>query len=167
MNNLLTPDYKQIFRTSFAARLIKKLRENGFISRRGVNGVNGKHLAAGIGVSMPMARRYINAQSIPENSTLQKIANWLNVEPTWLLYGDDNAILSSLQKKDVELFKEIFLQLFPLLCDANVTKEKYMFFIDGCLEIYQNISKLDHNTQQHRAITLMIDFLKKNASLTS
>lgn len=157
------PDYQQIFRTSFATRLISKLREMGFISRRGTNGVNGKKLADAIGVSLPMARRYINGQSIPENITLQKISNWLNVDPCWLLYGDNQTTCAALKTIDAELFKEIFDQMFPVLSNANITKEQYMSLITACLEIYSNISSMDNaDKPKSNAVSLMVDFLKKN-----
>jgi transcriptional regulator with XRE-family HTH domain len=157
------PDYQQIFRTSFATRLINKLREKGFISRRGTNGVNGKQLATAAGVSLPMARRYINAQSIPENSTLQKISNWLNVDPFWLLYGENNISHDKSHLLNKELFKEIFEQMFPLLCNTNITKEQYTALITACLDIYSNISTIDGTDKpKSNAISLMVDFIKKN-----
>ena len=158
------PDYQQIFRTCFATRLVTKLREKGFISRRGTNGVNGKKLADAIGVSVPMARRYINGQSIPENPTLQKISNWLSVEPCWLLYGDSHADCSPLRTIDIELFKEIFEQMFPLLCNSSLTKNQYISLITAGLEIYCNISVMDNSADKpkNKAVSLMVDFLKKN-----
>ena len=158
------PDYQQIFRTCFATRLINKLREKGFISRRGTNGVNGKRLADAIGVSLPMARRYINAQSIPENTTLQKISNWLSVDPCWLLYGDSDVTCSTTKTMDKELIKEIFEQMFPILCNSNLTKNQYLSLIASALEIYCNVSVMDDNPDKpkSKAVALMIDFLKRN-----
>lgn len=157
------PNYQQIFKTSFATRLVSKLREKGFISRRGTNGVNGKQLAVAAGVSLPMARRYINAQSIPENVTLQKISNWLNVDPFWLLHGDNNTAAEKHIPINKELFIEIFNQMFPLLCNTPITKEQFTALITACLDIYSNVSSIDNADKPKRnAIALMVDFIKKN-----
>jgi len=160
------PDYKQKFKISFATRLIKKLRENGYISRRGANGVNGNQLAKGIGVSLTMARRYINGQSLPENPVLQKIAQWLGVEPIWLLCGDNpEGHHNSLQNQDKKLLQEIFSQLFPFFCGPTLTKDQYMLLINNCLDIYHNISSMESNLPPDRAIALMIKFLAQNHSI--
>ena len=155
-------DYKQIFRISFATRLISKLREKGYISRRGISGVNGKKLANEVSVSLPMARRYINAESMPGKITLQKIATWLAVEPLWLLYGDNSAAHSSFQDIDKELFIKIFDQLYPLLYSSKLTKEKYMSIIIGGIDIYCHISTMAADESKDGTISLMVDFLKKN-----
>lgn len=158
-----TPDYQQLFRTCFATRLTSKLREMGLVSRRGTNGVNGQKLANAIGVSLPMARRYINGQSIPENSTLQKISNWLDVDPCWLLYGENNVTCTPHKPIDKELFKEIFEQMYPILCKPDLTKEQYISLIMACLEIYGNITSMEKaDKPKSKAIALMVDFLKKN-----
>lgn len=157
------PDYQQTFRTSFATRLITKLREKGFISNRGTNGVNGKQLALAAGVSLPMARRYINAKSIPENHTLQKIATWLNIDPFWLLYGENSTTTNNKAHIDKELFREIFEQMFHLLCNVSINKEQYMSLISTCIDIYANVAILDDtNKPRSKAIALLIDFIKKN-----
>lgn len=157
------PDYQQILRTSFASRLISRLRDMGFISRRGTNGVNGQKLADAIGVSLPMARRYINGQSLPENSTLHKISTWLNVDPCWLLYGDSQTTCSTPQTVDVNLLKEIFSQMFPILSNPNLTKEQYLSLVTASLEIYCNIASMDTETKsKNTAVALMVDFLRKN-----
>ena len=155
-----TRDYHQKHKTLFAMRLNSKLREKGFLSRRGFNEVNGKKLAEGIGVSVPMARKYINACSIPSNTNLQKIATWLEVEPQWLLYGDNYG--SSFQCIDQNLFKEIFIQLFSLLCNKNLTKERYMAIIIGGLDMYCHIFTMEKDKPKDKAVSLMVDFFKKN-----
>ncbi len=157
-----TSDYRQQFKSLFATRLISKLRARGFVSRLGIGTANGKQLAEAIGVSLPMARRYINAKSIPENKTLQKMARWLDVDPNWLLYGDDPKICSFHKDVDRELFKGVFEQLFPLLRNENLTKEKYMNIIMGGLDIYCHILAMAQDDPKDRAISLMVDFLKKN-----
>lgn len=155
-------DYRQQFKSLFATRLISQLRARGFVSRLGIGTANGKQLAKAIGVSLPMARRYINAKSIPENKTLQKMARWLDVDPNWLLYGDDPKICSHHKDIDREFFKGVFERLFPLLCNANLTKEKYITIIMGGLDIYCHVLAMAQDEPKDRAISLMVDFLKKN-----
>ena len=155
-----TPDYHKIFKISFATRLINKLKERGLISNRGSHKVNGQKLADEIGVSLPMARRYINAKSIPENSTLQKIANWLGVDPIWLLYGDNREEESSCKKINKDLFYEIFKHFYEQICSSSLTKEKYMIIINGCIDIYCHISNMEENKPKDNAIRLMVNFLK-------
>lgn len=158
------PDYYQPFKISFATRLVKKLREKGFISRHAVNSANGNPLAQAIGISLPMARKYINAKSIPTNATLQKIANWLETDPLWLLYGSTN------QKNisniiDRELLQEIFVQLFPLFCNKNISKELYMAIIMGGIDIYNNILTIKAEQSKDRAISLMVNYLKNHLAV--
>jgi transcriptional regulator with XRE-family HTH domain len=156
-----TTDYYQVFRSSFANRLINKLQEKGYISKHGVCGVNGTQLAQAIGVSLPMVRRYINAKSIPTNVTLQKIAIWLDTDPYWLLYGSSTTNFSQ-EEIDNKLFQEIFMQLYPLLCNVSLPKEQYKVIINKAIYIYNYVFPMKEGQPKDKAILLMVDFLKKN-----
>lgn len=153
-------DYHQLWRTSFATRLIQKLKEKGYISRRGSKQVNGKHLATAIGVSLAMVRRYINAQSIPSGMILKKIADWLDIDPVWLLYGNTHTTTPA-NLLDQAIFKEIFLQFYDILCRTSIAKTEYLKIIQGCIEIYHQVVNLDPEQPRDKAINLIVDFLRK------
>ncbi len=154
------PDYYQAFRTSFANRLIGKLRERGYISKHGISGVNGNQLAKALGISLPMARRYINGKSIPTNITLHKLAKWLDTDPAWLLYG--NVISDTYQEMDITLLQEIFSKLYPILSSTTLSKEKYDDVIINAIYIYRHVYTIKSELPKAKAITLMTDFMKKN-----
>ncbi len=157
---IATQDYKKNFKVAFADRLSNKLQEKRFISRRGAI-INGKILAAEFGVSLTTIRHYLNGESIPKNTTLQRISTWLDVDPIWLLYGNHVTCVSSSQIDKV-LFKKIFEHLFPLLYASNLPKTKYMRLIKRGIDIYCYLVEMNKNKSQDTTLAVMISLLNNN-----
>lgn len=74
--------------TSFAARLTERMKAKGYVSTGTRSGVDVNALAKAADTSYEMARRYSEGKAIPRPETLARIAEWLGVEPSVLLYGE-------------------------------------------------------------------------------
>lgn len=134
----------------------------GYRSTRGINGVNGKKLAEGINVSFPMVRRYITGQSLPENKTLTKIAEYLETDPWWLLYGHKESNTEEKNQGSTKLIVSIFEKLYPLLKKRINNKNSFISLIRDGLDIHTNVNQIDGSEEaQDNAISLMVDFLQK------
>ncbi|MFY7697713.1 MAG: helix-turn-helix domain-containing protein [Legionella sp.] len=121
----------------FAYRLRESLIAAGYGSPRSLTGVDIAKVAKLIGHSPQICRKYLRGQVLPEIANLVEISTKLNVSPSWLLFGNDEAKQNS--KKiviDKELLHYIFLQaqglygiqyrseevpdfLFDLVCDLS------------------------------------------------
>lgn len=80
---------RENFSLEFSKRLNFLLKNKGCISKNAISGVKVSELAAAIGCSMQIVRRYTVGTSLPEYHIILKIAQWFNVSPGWLLFGDD------------------------------------------------------------------------------
>ena len=149
-------DLQARLREEFSKRLIHTLKERGYTSSRAYSGASAKALAEALDCSTTMARRYLSAESLPENKTMEKLSNWLKVDVWWLLYG--NKEQKNIFQFDKPLFKEILLQTKTNLINAN---QNWDYIIDNILEIYENTSELPGSLEDKKsAIKLMIDFKK-------
>lgn len=155
-NTLKKPtDLQAILREGFSQRLIRTLKEKGYTSSRAFSGVNAKALAQALECSTTMARRYLSAESLPENKTMEKLSNWLQVDIWWLLYGDKEQ--KNVSQFDKQLLKEILLQT------RMHFNQNWDFIIDNILDIYENALDLPGTLEEKKdTIKLMVDFLKKS-----
>jgi transcriptional regulator with XRE-family HTH domain len=72
---------------NFSGRLVRLLIQNGYASRSAATGVKVRELAEMAGCSFEMARRYTSGNALPDPIAIKTIAEWLKVDPGWLLYG--------------------------------------------------------------------------------
>lgn len=150
-------DLQARLREGFSKRLIHTLKEKGFTSSRALSGASAKALAKALGCSTTMARRYLSAESLPENKTMEKLSDWLKVDVWWLLYGNKDQ--KNVFQFDKPLLKEILLQTKANLNDFN---QNWDFIIDNILDIYENTAELPGTIEEKKgSIKLMLDFLKK------
>ncbi|MFI4956700.1 MAG: helix-turn-helix domain-containing protein [Gammaproteobacteria bacterium] len=130
----------------FSERLVRLLIQNGYTSRSASTGVKVKELANNLGCSFEMARRYTNGDALPDALAIKTIAEWLKVDPGWLLYGteqerDINAYYPILlTKADMKLLLE---RIIPAYSALNITSELLLtqlhsFFCD----VISDFSKL-------------------------
>lgn len=151
-------DLQVRLREGFSKRLIHTLKEKGYTSSRAFNGASAKALAKALDCSVTMARRYLSAESLPENKTMEKLSDWLNVDVWWLLYGNKDQ--QRVFQFDKSLLKEILLQTKISLINFN---QNWDYIIDNILDIYENIVELPGTIEEKkRSIILMLDFLKKS-----
>lgn len=71
-----------------ADRIQQAAKLRGHISDRSESGVDVRKMSEGIDASYEMARRYAEGVAVPPPDAVRKIAAWLKVSVTWLLYGD-------------------------------------------------------------------------------
>ena len=80
------------FVQNFSKRLLNLMQNKGYGSVRSKAGVEVTKLADITGCSYQMARRYVLGEALPELHILPKIATWLDVSPSWLLFGEKDII---------------------------------------------------------------------------
>jgi transcriptional regulator with XRE-family HTH domain len=73
---------------TFHDRLRDLMKAKGLISTANKSGVDVRSLAKAAGTTYEMARRYVEGRAIPRADKLEKIAAWLGVSPSELLYGE-------------------------------------------------------------------------------
>lgn len=73
---------------TIADRIQKAARARGFTSERSKSHVDVQAMADATGSSYEMARRYAEGAAAPKPDAVHRIAAWLRVSPTWLLYGE-------------------------------------------------------------------------------
>ena len=148
-------DLQPTIRDGFSKRLIIALKKNGHTSTRSHSGVSAKAIAKAIGCSFTIARKYIAGKSLPENKTMEKLSNWLNVDIWWLLYGNKEQTIK--QHLDKDLLNDIFLEAKDLLINYQ---QKWEYIINNIFEIYDSISELEGTKENKKnSIKLMINFL--------
>lgn len=134
------------FVTQFAKRLTALLQQQGHISNRAKTGVEIMQLAKIAGVSYQMARKYTLGIALPDYHVIPKIASWLNVSPSWLLFGENNLSTPecyphSLIEIDIELLRYI-LSKYVNLVSCKTESEKLTNFI---IEVIYNVSHINAN----------------------
>lgn len=84
-------------KTAFSVRLRQAMLDAGLEPRPGVleKGFNSRYW--GRSVTFQAVHRWLNGQSIPAQDKLQALAEWLNIEPHVLRYGD--AVYGRVQAK--------------------------------------------------------------------
>lgn len=128
---------RSAFVNKFAKRLNSLLQKEGYVSNRSKAGVEIGQLAKVAGVSYQMARKYVLGMALPDYHIIPKIAKWLNVSPSWLLFGENEFVVpeiksASLIEIETELLRYILNKctvLFPITNDS----EKIMNFIVGVI----------------------------------
>lgn len=150
------------FVVSFAKRLNSILLKKGFSSSRSKAGIEINQLAKVASVSYQMARKYALGMALPEYHVVLKIAKWLNVSPSWLLFGEKEPSAPNYHKSsttieiEAELLKYILQKciiLFPPTNDA----EKIINYIFGM------IYDASHIDTDNKTILKIIDMMLSSA----
>src|SRR5579862_6247545 len=79
------------FVNNFSKRLNSLLQKKGYSSNRSQAGVEINQLAKAAGVSYQMARKYALGMALPDYHVIPKIAKWLNVTSSYLLFGENES----------------------------------------------------------------------------
>jgi len=149
------------FVNNFSKRLNTLLQKKGYTSTRSKAGIQIHQLAQAAGVSYQMARKYILGMALPDYHIVPKIAKWLNVSPSWLLFGEKEFALpelkpSSLIEIDIELLRYI-LNKCTVLFPPSSESEKIANYIVG---IIYDASHLNADT---KTILKIIDMMLSSA----
>lgn len=137
------------FVNKFSKRLCTVLEKEGHVSSRSKAGIEISQLAKVAGVSYQMARKYALGMALPDYHVIPKIANWLNVSPSWLLFGEKETRIpelkpNSLIEIDTELLRHI-LNKCSVLFPHTIATEKIINFIVGVIYDASHINA-DANT---------------------
>ena len=150
------------FVINFSKRLNSLLQKEGYISNRSKAGVEINQLAKIAGVSYQMARKYALGMALPDYHIIPKIAKWLKVSPSWLLFGEKETITTSEQKSassiviEIELLKYILhkcIVLFPPVQE----EDKIINYVVGV------IYDASHLNADNRTILKIIDMMLSSA----
>lgn len=149
------------FVNNFSKRLNSLLQKEGYTSHRSKAGVEINELAKVAGVSYQMARKYALGLALPDYHIIPKIAKWLNVSSSWLLFGEKELIVpehksSSLIEIESNLLKYILLKCAVLFPPANET-EKIVNYIVGV------IYDASHINADNKTILKIIDMMLSSA----
>lgn len=149
------------FVTTFSKRLNSALQNGGYSSSRSKSGVEITQLAKVAGVSYQMARKYALGEALPDYHIIPEIARWLNVSPSWLLFGEKEPLAPeyksiSLIGMETELLRHILLKcivLFPPTKDVD----KIINYIVGV------IYDASHINADNKTILKIIDMMISSA----
>lgn len=152
---------RKVFVNSFAKRLNFLLQKKGYSSDRSKAGVRISDLARIAGVSYQMARKYALGLALPEFNIIPKIAKWLNVSSSWLLFGERDPVTphsgsSSMIEIESELLKYILCKcavLFP----PSLETERIIDYIVGV------IYDASHLSTDNKTIIKIVDMMTSSA----
>lgn len=155
---------------AFANRLIATLKNKGYLASRSPKGICVKTLAKFTGASEQICRRYIRGDALPDYEKIKQIAEYLQVNPGWLLFGDeghsspsnsqiDNSLLHYLIKKSHGLYQnslnknddyaDFVLGLLKEISSIETSRENQLKIIDlaiGSITYYEETRNLQSRT---------------------
>lgn len=119
------------------------MQEKGHISDRSRAGVKLDQLAEVCGCTPQMVRRYVLGEALPDIDITVRIAQWLDVTPGWLLFGDNRPVLNFIPYTDhihieADVLEYILLKTAPLY-NLNQEKQDLVSFV---MEIIQEVTQL-------------------------
>lgn len=126
---------------SFANRLIQTLKNKGHSTSRSPNGICIKTLAEFTGASEQICRRYIRGDALPDYEKVKQLAHHLQINPGWLLFGDEGDTSSKKNEIDENLLHYILKHshhLYPPI--TNGSNDDYADFV---LELLNEVREID------------------------
>lgn len=130
---------------SFSNRLIQTLKEKGFTASRSPNGICIKTLAKFTGASEQICRRYIRGDALPDYEKIKQLGHYLQVNPGWLLFGEEENLTVSKNNINENLLHYILKQshhLYPTIPGSN---DEYADFVLGLIKEVRAIDTSDEN----------------------
>lgn len=135
---------------AFANRLIQALKDRGYTATRSPSGICIPTLAKFTGASEQICRRYIRGDALPDYEKIKQLAQYLHVNPGWLLFGDEGDIKPKDHAIDNALLHYILKQshhLYPVTQSGN---DNYADFV---LELLKEVRAID--TSQDNLIKII------------
>lgn len=151
IQRLLKAMEKDNLTRQFAHRLREAMIQAGFHSPRSTSGVSIHKLAEITGYSLQICRKYLRGEAIPEPVKLAEIANYLNISPGWLLFGDhqDDAKASEHQINiSKPLLHYILINAAPLYNRSSLEAD----LPDFLMTVISDISQINANEEQSKKI---------------
>jgi hypothetical protein len=125
---------------SFANRLIQTLKDKGHSASRSPSGICIKTLAGFTGASEQICRRYIRGDALPDYQKVKQLGMHLQVNPGWLLFGDDTDTVQSANKSDDALLHYILKKSHYLYPTSQNNNDEYADFV---LELIKEVREID------------------------
>lgn len=149
------------FVQNFSQRLNSLLQKEGCISTRSKAGVKIDQLAKVAGVSYQMARKYALGLALPDYHIIPRIADWLNVPSSWLLFGENELPVTEYKSPTlIEIESELLhyiLRKCTVLFSPISDPEKIINYIVGV------IYDASHINTDHKTILKIIDMMLSSA----
>lgn len=130
---------------SFADRLIQTLKEQGYGASRSPNGISIKKLAEFTEASEQICRRYIRGDALPDYDKIKRLANHLNVNPGWLLFGDESNLNINENLIDESLLHYILKNSHCLYSVSQGSNDDYADFVLGLIKEVRQIDTSAQN----------------------
>ncbi|HAT1795155.1 helix-turn-helix transcriptional regulator [Legionella pneumophila subsp. fraseri] len=130
---------------SFANRLINTLKDKGHTASRSPNGICIKTLADFTGASEQICRRYIRGDALPDYEKVKQLAQHLQVNPGWLLFGDEGDNSSNKNEVDEKLLHYILKQSHHLYPVSHGSNDDYADFVLGLIKEVKAIDTSNNN----------------------
>jgi len=153
---------RQHFMRRFSERLTELMQQAGFGSQRSQMGVKIAKLAEVSCCSQQMARRYTLGEALPSIEVIDAIAKWLQVAPGWLLFGDPEEGLATIDCHHTmrilpELLEYILLKSAPLFYITKDIPELVHFIMDI-------INDITHIDADEKSILKIVDMSINSAA---
>lgn len=118
------------FNHEFSERLREVMIKKGHASRTAACGVSPAALSKAIGCFTEMALRYLDGRSVPTPDNVLKIAEWLEVDPSYLLFGkqENKYQLTNKILIDKNIIDYTLKKIIPLIKGSNNELEIVSFF---------------------------------------
>ena len=130
---------------AFANRLIDTLKAKGFTASRSPNGICIKTLAEFSGASEQICRRYIRGDALPDYEKVKQVAEHLQVNPGWLLFGNEGHPVPSTHQVDESLLHYILKQSHHLYRNDYGNNDDYADFVLGLIKEVRSIDTSEKN----------------------
>ena len=125
---------------SFANRLIQTLKDKGHSASRSPSGICIKTLAQFTGASEQICRRYIRGDALPDYEKVKQLSAHLQVNPGWLLFGDDPHTRKLNNNRDETLLHYILKKSHSLYPSSQSNNDEYADFV---LELIKEVRSID------------------------
>lgn len=130
---------------SFANRLIQTLKDKGYTASRSPNGICIKTLAEFTGASEQICRRYVRGDALPDYEKVKQLAQHLQVNPGWLLFGVDGDASPKKNEINEILLHYILKQSHHLYPVSHASNNDYADFVLGLLKEIRAIDTSEDN----------------------
>lgn len=142
---------KKKYNLEFSERLREVMIKKGHASRTAACGVSPAALSKAICCFTEMALRYLDGRSVPTPENVLKIAEWLEVDPSYLLFGEKNSNKSQDKNKitiDKELLNHALAKISVVIKKTENTDELIHFFTS----ILDDLSKMEIEGEQLKQV---------------
>ena len=143
---------KDALKKAFSDRLRNIMLCQGFLSDSAMFRMRVNALCEAIGVSYVMVIRYLEGKALPTINTILKIAEWLKVEPAYLLFGEITSV-DDIQKNFIikinkQFFEYALEEFFYFFHRTNKKAELLKFF----LKLMADLSTLEEEKEELKNI---------------